>query len=128
MAVGGALGSVARWLASSLAATLVGSTFPWGTLFVNVLGSFVIGLYFTLTDTDGRYLVGPAVRQFVLAGICGGFTTFSSFSLETVLLATNSAWSTALLYVAVSVPAWLLSAWLGHMVGVRLNRLPWRHR
>lgn len=127
VAAGGALGSLARWLASTVAAAAFGSGFPWGTLLVNVVGSFLIGLYFTVTDSDGRFLVSPAARQFVLAGVCGGFTTFSSFSLETVLLAGDSEWLEAALYVGVSIPAWLASVWLGHLIGLRINRLPWRH-
>lgn len=63
----------------------MGETFPWGTLLINVMGSFVIGFFGTLTGPDGRFFVASAGRQFVVVGICGGFTTFSSFSLQTLI-------------------------------------------
>jgi CrcB protein len=126
VAIGGALGSVARYLTSMVTLTLMGSAFPWGTLVVNVAGSLLIGLYFTLTEPDGRLLVSPAWRQFVLAGFCGGYTTFSVFSLETLFLARSGAWDMAGLFVAASLTLWLVAVWLGHAIGVRINRLPGR--
>jgi len=95
---------------------------------VNVVGSFLIGLYFTVTEPDGRYLVAPAARQFVLAGFCGGFTTFSAFSLETLSMLRQQAWAMAILYTGSSVILWLVGVWLGHAVGLRMNRLPGRRR
>src|SRR5581483_3486400 len=86
IALGGALGSMARYGCSSLAARWVGETFPWGTLIINVVGSMVIGFFATLTGPDGRVLVAPDARQFVMVGLCGGYTTFSSFSLQTLNL------------------------------------------
>lgn len=86
VAIGGAMGSVARaWLTLAVA-RLTGPQFPWGTILINVLGSFVIGFFSKLTsDPDGRFV--PAdVRAFVMIGICGGFTSFSSFSLQTLEL------------------------------------------
>ncbi len=86
IALGGAIGSVARaWLGTALAA-LTGPAFPWGTIAINVLGSFVIGLFGTLTATDGRFAASFDTRAFVMVGLCGGFTTFSSFSLQTLEL------------------------------------------
>src|SRR5579872_4301854 len=82
--VGSALGGVARYGAGVLATALWGSSFPWGTIIVNVIGSFVIGFFATLTSPDGRLVVGTLGRQFVMVGLCGGFTTFSAFGLETV--------------------------------------------
>ena len=75
--VGSALGGMARYWLSGLVAQRIGETFPWGTMMVNISGSFVIGLFAALTDPDGRWLVSPAARQFVMIGICGGYTTFS---------------------------------------------------
>ena len=125
---GGAIGSVSRWAVSLAVAAIVGSGFPWATLAVNIAGSLLIGLYFTLTEPDGRYLVAPAARQFVLAGFCGGFTTFSAFSLETFLLARQAQWALALAYTASSAGLWLVAVWIGHAIGLIINRLPWRRR
>src|SRR5206468_10091315 len=86
IAIGGALGSVARFWFSGVVARQFGETFPWGTLLVNVSGSFAIGFFATLTGPDGRWLVGPGGRQFFMIGVCGGYTTFSSFSLQTLSL------------------------------------------
>jgi fluoride exporter len=126
VATGGGLGSLARWAVSLLALQAFGAAFPWGTLGVNVIGSFLIGLYFTVTEPDGRYLIAPAARQFVLAGFCGGFTTFSAFSLETLSMLRQQAWGLAVLYVTSSVILWLVGVWLGHAMGLRMNRLPGR--
>src|SRR5207247_5837935 len=83
IAIGGALGSVARFWFSGFVARQFGETFPWGTILVNVSGSFVIGFFATLASPDGRWLVPAGFRQFFMIGICGGYTTFSSFSLQT---------------------------------------------
>ncbi len=120
---GGMLGSVARSLVSIGLLQLLGPGFAWGTLAVNVAGSFLIGLYATLTEPGGRIFASPAQRQFVLAGFCGGFTTFSIFSLETVLLAGNGTLRLAALNLGASVFLWLLAVWTGYRVGRRLNRL-----
>ena len=88
IAIGGALGSVGRYWFSGVVARHFGETFPWGTLLVNVSGSFVIGFFATLTGPDGRWLVPAWFRQqFFMLGVCGGYTTFSSFSLQTLNLA-----------------------------------------
>ena len=121
VAAGGILGSVARYLASLLIPVVSG--FPYPTLFVNITGSFIIGFYSTLTAPDGRLFATTRQRQFVMIGFCGGYTTFSSFSLETVRLLRAGVTHTALLYVAVSVVTWLVAVWLGHMLASRLNRL-----
>src|ERR1700724_1921426 len=86
VAIGGALGTAGRYWLSGLVARLIGETFPWGTLLINVTGSFVIGFFAALTGPDGRVFVGSTARQFVMVGICGGYTTFSSFSLQTLNL------------------------------------------
>ncbi|MBC8096150.1 MAG: fluoride efflux transporter CrcB, partial [Akkermansiaceae bacterium] len=86
VAIGGALGSVARFWMSQAMAAKFGESFPWGTLAINVLGSFVIGVFAGLSLPDGRWQVTPGARQFVMIGICGGYTTFSSFSLQTLQL------------------------------------------
>jgi CrcB protein len=123
IAVGGAVGSLARHLAALAAIALLGPAFPWGTLGVNVAGSFLIGFYATLTEPDGRLFATPAMRQGVMGGFCGGFTTFSIFSLESILLLEAAQWPRAAAYVLASVVTWLLAAWLGHRLAQRLNRL-----
>ena len=123
VAAGSALGALARYLSSVAAVALLGPAFPWGTLTVNVLGSFLIGLYASLSEPEGRLLASPAQRQFVMAGFCGGFTTFSIFSLETLLLVDRQAFDLAAIYVAVSVALWLVSVWIGYGIGSKMNRL-----
>jgi len=121
VAAGGMVGSVARYLISLLIPSLSG--FPLATLFVNVTGSFVIGFYSTLSGPDGRLFASTRQRQFVMTGICGGYTTFSAFSLETFRLLHVGMMATAFLNIAVSVVAWLVAVWLGHVLASRLNRL-----
>ena len=120
--LGAALGSAARVAISLGLLELLGAGFAWGTLTVNVLGSFLIGLYATLTEPDGRLLARPATRQFVLTGFCGGLTTFSIFSLETLFFVVEERLDLAALYVGVSIVLWLVAVWLGYRLGVRLNR------
>lgn len=122
VALGGAVGSVARYGASGLVARWFGETFPWGTLMVNILGSFAIGFFATITGTEGRWLVPPAGRTFFMVGICGGFTTFSSFSLQTLQLARDSEWLYAGLNILGSVALCLIFVWLGHLLASTLNR------
>jgi CrcB protein len=103
VAVGGALGSVARfWLANAMAVA-TGTEFPWGTLLINILGSFVISFFGGLIGGWPRFAVSYEARVFVMVGLCGGFTTFSSFSLQTVELARTGQAGRAMLYVAASV-------------------------
>lgn len=113
VALGGALGSVARYACSGLAARWLGLGFPWGTLLVNVVGSFAIGLLASLATPDGRPWLDTEARAFVIVGILGGFTTFSSFSLETLTLARGGAAGAAGAYVLASVVICLAAAWVG---------------
>jgi len=122
VALGGALGSMARYGCSGLAARFIGATFPWGTLMVNVAGSLIIGFLATLTSPDGRLLASPDARTFVMIGVLGGFTTFSSFSLETLNLARDGEWLWASANVALSVALCLGAVWLGHVGAAALNR------
>ena len=119
--IGGMLGSVARSLVSLAMLSLMGPGLAWGTLTVNVLGSLLIGLYATLSEPGGRIRASAAQRQFVLAGFCGGFTTFSIFSLETVLLAAQGTPGLAALNIGVSLVLWLLAVWCGYRIGQHLN-------
>lgn len=122
VAIGGALGSAARYACSLAAARWVGAGFPWGTLFVNVAGSFAIGVLAALVATDGRPLLGADARTFLIVGVLGGFTTFSSFSLETFELARGGALGAAALNVALSLVLCLAGVWLGFAAAGTLNR------
>ncbi|MCL4796404.1 MAG: fluoride efflux transporter CrcB [Bryobacteraceae bacterium] len=121
VALGAALGGVLRYWCYGAAVRLGAELFPWGTLFVNVAGSAVIGFFATMTGVDGRLLVSPESRIFVMAGFCGGFTTFSTFSLETLKLVQDRQWMAASMNVAGSVVLCLAGVWLGHVLAVRLN-------
>ncbi|WP_292158545.1 fluoride efflux transporter CrcB [Mesorhizobium sp.] len=123
VSAGTVIGSVLRALASIGTLAWLGPGFPWGTLLVNVIGSFVIGFYATLTGPGGRVFAGTHQRQFVMTGICGGFTTFSMFSLETFSFVQKGDWPMAGLNVGVSITTWLVAVWLGHIAASRLNRL-----
>lgn len=123
VALGSIIGSVLRALASLGALAWLGPAFPWGTLFVNVVGSFVIGFYAAITGPDGRMFASMYQRQFVMTGICGGFTTFSFFSLEVFQALHAGRLGLAGSYMGVSVVGWLGSVWLGHALASRLNRL-----
>ena len=87
VALGGAIGSVTRFGLDGLITARWGETFPWGTLTINITGSFLIGVFAAYADPDGRVLIAPGIRQFLMIGVCGGYTTFSSFSLQTLALA-----------------------------------------
>jgi len=121
IALGSGLGGVARFALSGLVAQHFGETFPWGTLIVNVSGSFVIGLFSTLTDPEGRLFVGATSRQFVMTGILGGFTTFSSFSLQTLSLARDGEWLRAGGNAVASVALCLFAVWLGHITALAIT-------
>jgi CrcB protein len=123
VAVGSVIGGVLRALASLAFTALAGPALPWGTLFVNVSGSLAIGFYATLAGPDGRLFPGTRQRQFVMTGICGGYTTFSVFSLETLRLAQSGNLGAAGLNVALSMAGALAAVWLGHALATRLNRL-----
>lgn len=113
VAAGGAIGSVARaWLAA-VVARLTGPAFPWGTILINIGGSFVIGYVGALTASDSRF---HDVRAFVMVGICGGFTTFSSFSLQTLDLIRAGRPLQAGVNVALSIMLCLLAVTAGHYV------------
>ena len=123
IAMGSALGGMARYWCSGVAARLLGETFPWGTLLINIVGSFFIGFFGTLMGPDGRIFVGSTARQFVMVGICGGFTTFSSFSLQTLNLLNDSEWVMAGGYVGASVLLCLIGVWSGYAIAVALNTM-----
>ena len=121
IAIGGALGSVARYWFSGVVGRHFGETFPWGTLLVNVSGSLAIGILAGLAEPGGRRFVGPTARQFLMYGVCGGYTTFSSFSLQTLELARDGDWFKAGANATGSVALCLVGVWLGYAVGLGFN-------
>lgn len=120
--LGSALGGVARYGCGVLAAALWPVAFPWMTILVNILGSFIIGLFAALTGPDGRLLVGTLWRQFVMVGVCGGYTTFSAFSLETLALLRAGRALAAGANMLLSLALCLIAVWLGHRLAQRLNQ------
>jgi CrcB protein len=117
IAIGSALGGMARYACSRAVALRYGETFPWGTLLVNITGSFVIGLIAALTGPDSRLVVNPNTRTFLMVGICGGYTTFSSFSLQTLELIRNRDVGEAFGNILLSVAACMAAVAIGYIVG-----------
>ncbi len=117
VAVGGALGSIARFWLGGVMMDLTGPRFPWGTLLINVVGSFVIGLVGGFTLTPMRIAMHPDLRIFLMTGVCGGFTTFSAFSLQTLELMQSGDTGPALGYAAGSVVLCVIATWCGWMLG-----------
>jgi CrcB protein len=113
VAVGGGLGSMARFWMTGWMAGFTENRFPWGTLAINVLGSLVIGIVAGLTLTSSRMGWHPDVRIFLMTGICGGFTTFSAFSLQAVELLQTGNIGAACGYIAASVVFCLLATFAG---------------
>ena len=123
VALGSALGGGSRFVVGDLFHLLWVHPFPLDTFFVNVTGSLLIGLVATLSEPDGRLMLPTHLRQFVMAGFCGGFTTFSIFSLESLYLLQHSPWLGMLNLIATAALC-LLAVWLGHVLAQRLNQLP----
>jgi CrcB protein len=117
VAAGGAIGSLARfWLAAAMTA-LTGPRFPWGTLLINVIGSGVIGLVAAATLVPARVPMHPDLRTFLMVGVCGGFTTFSAFSLQTLELLQSGDIAPAAGYIVGSVVLCMLAVWGGWLLG-----------
>jgi CrcB protein len=117
IALGGALGSVGRYLLAGWVGRQMGANFPWGTLAVNVIGGLVMGVLIEIMAQT--WSVSPAIRAFLTVGVLGGFTTFSAFSLETVLLLQRGEVPAALAYIVASVVLSVGGVWCG----LRLMRL-----
>jgi fluoride exporter len=115
--LGSAIGGSIRWLLSDPMLVPFGAGFPWGSLFVNVTGSFLIGLYAALVGPGGRLMAGPIQRHFFMTGLFGGYTTFSIFSLETIRLLETGRPGTASLVVALSLAGWMAAVWVGYTIG-----------
>lgn len=121
IALGSALGGVARYACAGWAAAPFGEAFPFGTLIVNVAGSFLIGLVAGLSGPDSRFLIAPDTRHFLMAGFCGGFTTFSAFSLQTLTLVREGALAQAGANIILSVFLCLLATWLGFQAAALIS-------
>ena len=118
IAAGGAIGAVFRFLVSNGIHSFMGRGFPYGTLTVNVMGSFVMGLSYVMLIE--RLNVSPEWRAFIVVGLLGAFTTFSTFSIETLVLIQNSELSKAMLNVLLSVVLCLMGSWIGLILGRQL--------
>ena len=116
--LGSGLGGWLRHASNLLGA---GTSFPWTTFIVNILGSFVIGIFAALTAPEGRIFIGSLPRQFVMIGICGGYTTFSAFSLETLELMRSGRLAAAAANAALSLALCLIAVWGGDAIARRLN-------
>ena len=123
VAIGGALGSMARYGVSGLVSAMAGGVFPFGTLVVNVTGAILIGFLATLSGSDSRFFIPAYGRLFLMTGICGGYTTFSTFSLETANLMRDGEWGAALANIGGSVILCLVAIWVGHLGALALDRL-----
>lgn len=125
VAIGGALGSVGRFWINGMVSRSFGETFPWGTMIINVSGSFIIGVIAALALPEGR-LDSPSrafVTQLFMIGICGGYTTFSSFSLQTLNLINDGEWLRAGANILLSVVLCLVGVWLGHLCGLMFSSM-----
>jgi fluoride exporter len=118
--IGGAIGTFARYAISVLALP-ISRELPWGTIIINVTGSFIIGFFGTLTLATGRYPVSENVRLFVMIGLCGGYTTFSSFSLQTLDLLRAGAVIRASINIGASVLLCVAAVALGHLIAAQIN-------
>ena len=123
IAIGGALGSVGRFWLNGIVSRHFAETFPWGTMFVNVTGSFLIGVIAALANPEGRMdsQSRAFATQFLMIGVCGGYTTFSSFSWQTLRLMQDREWLYAGGNVILSVTLCMIAVWLGWMLGSILN-------
>lgn len=117
VALGGALGSVARFALSTFLGRRFGESFPWGTILVNVTGSFLIGVLAALSESGGKLAGAATLQRFLIVGICGGYTTFSAFSIQTLDLARSGHPVAAGLNVLLSVALCLIAVWCGHLLG-----------
>ena len=125
IAIGSALGGVSRFWLSGVVARAFGETFPWGTLIVNVTGSFLIGVIAALTVPDGRVFIGSTARLAIMAGFLGGYTTFSSFSLQTLALMQDGEWWFAAANILLSVIVCMLAVWAGFALASSVNAMKW---
>jgi CrcB protein len=125
VAIGGALGSVSRYWVNGLISDKFGAAFPWGTLTINVTGSFLIGIIAAVASPEGRLDSQSRIfaTQFLMIGICGGYTTFSSFSLQTLNLLRDRQWLYAGGNILLSVLLCMIAVWLGYLLGAMFTSM-----
>lgn len=124
IALGSAIGGVGRYWCTGLVSEQFGDAFPWGTFLVNVAGSFIIGVVAPLSASlDHPWAPGPEARAFIMVGFCGGYTTFSAFSLQTLQLLRDGQLLYALGNVVLSAAVCLIAVWLGYLAGTGLNQV-----
>lgn len=121
VAIGSALGGMARHWCGLAVAARVGTEFPWGTILINIVGSFLIGVVAALTQVAGRSATAQPTRDFLMVGVLGGYTTFSAFSLQTLALLRDGKVAYAAGNVALSVGACVVAVWLGYVLGSLLK-------
>jgi len=122
--LGSAIGGVGRYWLAGVIGQRYGDSFPWGTILVNVSGSFIIGVLGAFAMTDGRLpaKLSPLAAQFLMVGVCGGYTTFSAFSLQTLKLIQAGNLPQAGTNIGLSVVACIVAVWLGYLSGQMFNR------
>lgn len=123
IALGSGIGGATRFGLSEWMAQRFGETLPWGTIAVNVVGCFIIGFFATLTGPEGKFFADTTQRQFFMTGVLGGFTTFSSLSLQSLNLARDGQWPLAAANAVGSLIACLIAVWLGHLAAQAINSL-----
>ena len=123
VALGSAIGGAARYWCTQVVAERIGASFPWGTLLVNVCGSLLIGVLGALSQPNALWHVSPEARQLLMAGVLGGFTTFSAFSLQTLNLMRDGEWLYAAANVVASVLVCLLAVWAGFALAASLAQI-----
>ena len=120
--VGSAVGGMGRYWCTNVVARHLGEYLPWGTIVVNVSGSLLIGILTALVTADGRPLISEDARALLMIGLCGGYTTFSAFSLQTLNLARSGEWFWASANIVLSVLFCLVAVWLGYLGASALSR------
>jgi len=109
--IGGFIGAVMRYLVSGWAHRIAGASFPYGTLTVNVLGSFLLGFF--LIIAEGRFIISPQIRNLIATGFLGAFTTYSTFSFETIMLLKEMMYAQAILNISLNLIVGLFAIWMG---------------